>query len=187
MTTHVNTKEQSHKLFELIEYYEVCNRAEGKSLRTIVWYTEMLMSFSRYMKVELQCYDLSAFNIDNVRNYIIHLQNKLKFQGHPYTPQQNKLLSPRTVQCHVRVLKAFASWLYAEDYTTHNRLQNLKLSKAPTKIIKPLTSQEIKKIVSNINKDSYSGERNHAVLVIILDSGLRASEAAGITLDNLKP
>ena len=29
MTTHVNTPEKAHKLFELIEYYEVCNRAEG--------------------------------------------------------------------------------------------------------------------------------------------------------------
>ncbi len=51
--------------------------------------------------------------------------------------------------------------------------------------MKPLTPQEIKKVVSSINRNSYSGERNHAVLVTLLDSGLRASEAAGITLDNL--
>jgi hypothetical protein len=36
MTTHVNTKEKSHKLFELIDYYEICNRAEGKSPKTDV-------------------------------------------------------------------------------------------------------------------------------------------------------
>lgn len=95
---------------ELISRYEISNQADCKSPRTIAWYTEMLMSFSGYMKVELQCHDLSAFNIDTVRSYIIHLHNKPKFQGHPYTPQQNKLLSPRTVQCHVRALKAFSSW-----------------------------------------------------------------------------
>jgi len=175
----------SFDLRELIARYQISNQAEGKSPRTIVWYTEMLISFSAYIKAELQCHDLSAFNIDTVRSYIIHLRNKPKFQGHPYTPQQNKLLSPRTIQCHARVLKAFASWLYAEDYTTHNRLQNLKLPKAPSKIIEPLTPQEIKKIVSSINKDSYSGERNHTLLVTLLDSGLRASEAVGITLDHL--
>jgi len=64
-------------------------------------------------------------------------------------------------------------------------LQNLKLPKAPSKIIEPLTPQEIKKIVSSINRNSYSGERNHTILVTLLDSGLRVSEAAGITLDNL--
>lgn len=172
-------------LRELIARYQVSNQAEGKSPRTIAWYTEMLMSFSNYMKSELQHYDFSAFNIDTVRSYIIHLRNKPKFQGHPFTPQQNNLLSPRTVQCHVRALKAFSTWLCLEDYTPENKLQNLKLPKAPSKIIEPLTPQEIKKIVNSINRNSYSGERNHAVLVTILDSGLRASEAAGITLDNL--
>ena len=145
----------------------------------------MLMSFSNYMKSELQCHDLSAFDIDTVRGYIIHLRNKPKFQGHPYTPQQDKLLSPRTVQCHVRALKAFSTWLYSESYTSENRLQNLKLPKAPSKIIEPLTPLEIKKITSSINRNSYGGERNHAILVTLLDSGLRASEAAGITLNNL--
>lgn len=172
-------------LRELIAWYQISNQAEGKSPRTIDWYTEMLMAFLRYMKVELQCYDLSAFNIDTVRNYIIYLRNKPKFQGHPYTPQQNKPLSPRTVQCHTRAVKAFASWLYAEGYTDQNILANLKLPKAPSKIIEPMTPQEIKKVVSSINRNLYSGERNHAVLVTLLDSGLRASEAAGITLDNL--
>ena len=170
---------------EVISRYEISNQADGKSPRTIAWYTDMLMSFSGYMKVELQCHDLSDFNINTVRSYIIHLRSKPKFQGHPYTPQQNKLLSPRTVQCHIRAVKAFSTWLYSEGYTPENRLQNLKLPKAPSKIIEPLTPQEIKKIVSSINRNLYSGERNHAVLVTLLDSGLRASEAAGITLDNL--
>lgn len=170
---------------ELIAWYHISNQAEGKSPRTIAWYNEMLTSFLSYMKEVLQYCDLSAFNIDNVRNYIIYLQNKPKFQGHPFTPQQNKLLSPRTIQCHVRALKAFASRLYAEGYTDQNMLANLKLPKAPSKIMEPLTPQEIKKVVSSINRKSYSGERNHAMLVTLLDSGLRASEAAGITLDNL--
>jgi len=51
--------------------------------------------------------------------------------------------------------------------------------------MEPLKSEEIRKIMSSINRRSYSGERNHAVLVTLLDSGLRASELANITLSNL--
>jgi len=172
-------------LRELIAWYQISNQADGKSPRTIDWYTEMLMAFLRYVKVELKCNDLSAFSIENVRSYIIHLQNKPKFQGHPFTPQQNKLLSPRTIQGHARSLKAFASWLFAEGYTDQNILANLKLPKAPSKIMEPLTPQEIKKVVSSINRKSYVGERNLVALETLLDSGLRASEVASITLDNL--
>jgi len=177
--------EKALTIDEIISRYEISNQADGKSLSTINGYSEILKLFSGHIKVELPCNDLSAFNINTIRRYIIHLQNKPKFQGHPYTPQQNKLLSPRTIQCHARALKAFASWLFAEGYTDQNILASLKLPKAASKIMEPLTPQEIKKIVSSINRNLYTGERNHAMVVTILDSGLRASEAAGITLDNL--
>ena len=68
---------------EVISRYEISNQAEGKSQRTIVWYTELLTAFSNYMKKELQCHELSAFNIDIVRCYIISLPSKSKFNGHP--------------------------------------------------------------------------------------------------------
>jgi len=50
MTTYVSTPEKAHKLSELIEYYEVCNRAEGKSPKTISWYSANLKSFRNYVK-----------------------------------------------------------------------------------------------------------------------------------------
>lgn len=179
------TETVSLDLWELIARYKISNQADGKSPRTIAWYTDMLTSFSGYTKVELQCHDLSVFNIYAVRNYIIYLRNKPKFQGHPYIPQQNKPLSPRTVQCHVRALKAFASWLCAEGYTEHNRLQNLKLPKAASKIMEPLTPQDIKMVIDSISRKSHVGERNYVILVTLLDCGLRASEVANIALDNV--
>lgn len=51
--------------------------------------------------------------------------------------------------------------------------------------MEPLSPDEIKNVVSSINRKSYSGERNHAVLVTLLDTGLRSSEVTGITLSNL--
>ena len=170
---------------ELLARYAVSNQAEGKSTRTTTWYTDLLTQFLRYLKANgYQC-TLSTFNIDIIRGYVLFLQRRSRFQGHPFISQEGELLSPKTVQCHVRVLKAFSTWLYEEEYTSTNRLKNLKLPKAAVRIMEPLTLQEIKKIVSSINRKSYSGERNHAVLVTLLDSGLRASEVAGIRLSNL--
>ena len=95
------------------------------------------------------------------------------------------MISPRTVQCHVRALKAFSSWLYADGYTIDNRLKNLKIPKAPVLVVEPLTPEEIKKVTASIDKKSPTGTRNYAIFATLLDTGLRASEAAGITLPNL--
>ncbi|MCK4793160.1 MAG: hypothetical protein KAV87_56035, partial [Desulfobacteraceae bacterium] len=94
------------------------------------------------MKVEQHSCDLLAVTLNAVRDYIIYLRHKPKFEGHPYTPAQAKSISPKTVQCHVRALKAFSSWLYAEGYTLDNRLKNLKIPKAPVTVIEPLTPEE---------------------------------------------
>lgn len=170
---------------DLISRYELSNRADGKSPKTIRWYTEILRCFARYMKENEHCYDISSFNLDIVRHYILYLRHKPKFQNHPYTPEQAEPLSPRTVQCHVRALKAFSTWLYLEGHTKENRLKNLKLPKAPSKIIEPLTPEEIREVVASINKSSPTGLRNHAILATLLDTGLRASEVAKITLGHL--
>ena len=52
-------------------------------------------------------------------------------------------------------------------------------------VMEPLTPEEIEKIIKSINKKSPTGVRNHAVFVTLLDTGLRASEVASITLGNL--
>jgi site-specific recombinase XerD len=172
-------------LGDLIGLYELSNQAEGKSPKTTSWYTEMLQAYSTYLSVNHHTCDLAAFEIDAVRSYILYLKKKPKFQGHVCSSSQSTLLSPRTVQGHVRALKAFSSWLYIEGYTIENRLQNLKLPKAPSTIIEPLTPGEIEKIIASIDKKSSSGARNHTLFITLLDTGLRASEAAGITLSNL--
>jgi site-specific recombinase XerD len=150
MVDNVETKEKvCPSLDKLIIIYEVSNQAEGKSSKTARWYSEMLSAFTRYMQVKLNTCDLAAFNIDMVRGYILYLRQKPKFQEHPYTPAQAKPLSPKTIQCHVRALKAFSSWLYSEGYTFENRLKNLKLPKAPVAVMEPLTPEETKTIIAS--------------------------------------
>jgi integrase len=43
----------------------------------------------------------------------------------------------------------------------------------------------MKAIFASVNKNSPIGFRNHVILLTILDTGLRASEAAGICLGNM--
>ena len=178
-------KVEAPTIDELVSRHVSSNQADGKSPKTIAWYREMLTPFCAYLNAKQYQSYLPAFNIDTVREYMLYLRQKPKFQGHPYTPEQGKPISPRTVQCHVRALKAFSSWLYLEGYTKENRLKNLKLPKAPAKMMEPLTPEEIHKITSTIKTTLSTGARNHAILVLALDTGLRASEIAGIRLGRL--
>jgi len=170
---------------ELISRYELANYSDGKSPKTIKWYSDILKTFSKHLQQTSNPDDISAFSIDKVREYISYLRHKPCFEGHPYTPKQDKLISPRTIQCHVRALKAFSTWLHSEGYTKTNILINLKLPKAPSIIIEPISNNEIRIIFNSLKKKSPTGARNHALLETMLDTGLRVSEIAGITLSGL--
>jgi site-specific recombinase XerD len=172
-------------LDELVTLYELSNRADGKSERTIKWYSDILKSFLSYLQGKGHGSDISSFTVDNARGYILHLRHKHRFAGHPYTPEQDELVSPKTVQCHVRALKAFASWLFSEGYIAENRLKNLKLPKAPMTVMEPLTPEETKKIIASIDEKTRTGVRNKVMFETLLDTGLRASEEVSITLSNL--
>ena len=76
MTTHVNTKEKSYKLFELIEYYEVSNRAEGKSPKTISWYSANLKSLRNYVKSRHLPDSLDTIDTKLLREYVLYLMEK---------------------------------------------------------------------------------------------------------------
>ena len=80
MATYVNTQEKAHKLNELIEYYEVCNKAEGKSPRTISWYSANLKSFRNYLKNRRLPDSLDNIDTKLLREYVLYL---LKAQNSP--------------------------------------------------------------------------------------------------------
>ncbi|MFC1871484.1 tyrosine-type recombinase/integrase [Chloroflexota bacterium] len=157
---------------KLITHFELSNLADGKSESTIIWYRDILTLFSRYLKENKHTNRIEEFNIDNARNYVLYLRSRNKFGRYTNTYVEHSGLSPQTVRGHIRGLKAFSSWLHREQYTEENKLQYLKIPKAPVKLIEPLTEQEINIISSSINQDSLTGSRNHAIFVTALDNGL---------------
>lgn len=89
-------------LQQFIDYYELCNRAEDKSPRTIDWYTHNLNYFCNYLKSKKLPDTLDKIDINTLRQYILHLLKKNKYAGHPSCPEQHVPVSSSTVHGHVR-------------------------------------------------------------------------------------
>ena len=168
---------------QLMELFLATKRTEGKSTKTIDWYRQKLSSFVAFLG---ETASLPRFTIDEARAFIASLQaRERKFEGHPWRPPENEGLSMYTVQGYVRSLKAFASWLVEEGFTSRNVLDRLKLPKAPMPVIEILTDEEIDRLLSTVNPKTTLGARMYTILLLLLDTGMRASELCGITLDDL--
>jgi integrase/recombinase XerC/integrase/recombinase XerD len=158
------------KLDKLIVHFAQTNKAEGRSKKTISWYSEMLEDFNRFLKYKDSKGILSELDIQTVRQFVIS--------------QQERGLSPYTVQGKVRALKAFASWLLREGYTSDNLLSSYKLPRVPVNLIEPLTNTEIDQLVKYQNPLNAVGCRNIAILITMLDTGIRLSELCNLQFED---
>jgi len=184
MTTHVNTLEKTHKLSELIDYYETCNRAEGKSPKTISWYSANLKSFRYYLKNRHLPDSLNNIDTKLLREYVLYLLKRTRYENHPYTPAKPELLSTATVHGHVRTLRAFFNWLVAEGLSQSNPAKDLKPPKITMKVVSTLSDGEIRAILNSFG-NSPSDVRNQTVFMLLLDTGLRIGELVHLTMDNV--
>jgi site-specific recombinase XerD len=184
MTTHVNTKEKAHKLFELIEYYEICNRAEGKSPKTISWYSANLKNLHNYLKNRHLPDSLDNIDTKLLREYILYLMKRTRYNGHPYTPEKTELLSSATIHGHVRTLRAFFNWLVVEGLAQDNPANDLKLPKVVRKVVSTLSDEEIRAILNSFGT-SPTDTRNQALFMILLDTGLRIGELTNLKMEDV--
>lgn len=172
-------------LEKLFLQFEAFNKSEGKTKKTLDWYKTSLYLFLDYLKKEGSDPTLGNVWVEDVREYILYLQQKERYDGHPSTPGQGKLLSPMTVQCYIRAIKAFFNWLYLEGYTDENRLERLKQPKAPKVLKDPLSEVEIGMVLSSIDSQTSWGARNSCIVLLLLDTGMRFSELLGIGMEDL--
>ena len=157
-------------LTKLVSHFAQSNKAEAKSPKTVSWYTEMLLDFVRFLRSRSRGAVMAEFNAVTVREFIVC--------------EQERGMSPYTVQGKVRALKAFASWLLTEGYSTDNLLANVKLPKVPIKIVETLTPEEIDQLIAAQNPLTALGCRDIAILLTLLDTGLRLGELSGLRLEN---
>jgi site-specific recombinase XerD len=176
----------SVSLSQYFKLYELALSYEGKTPKTLDIYLRNLERFERHLAHELQHEpSLLDFTPDAVMDYIMALKTGQRYQDHPYKTPSGKPISAATLDQHVRTLKGFATWLREKRHTRTNLLQDLPRPKLPTLVVEPLTDEEIKRILASINTRTLNGARNYAILVVLLDTGLRLGELCGLTLEDV--
>ena len=94
-------------------------------------------------------------------------------------------MSAANVQNHVRVLRAFSSWVHRDMFSDENILAKLKVPKAPRKILKTLSQEEIQQLLASLDQSTSGGCRDAAMPLLFLNTGLRSSELLHLTEQDL--
>lgn len=172
-------KNSNLELESLIQGFQLSCQTEGKSPRTVEWYTSFLARFLCFLKLKGLPTQLNQLDRKHFKIFIQYLQTEAK------TPYSSKPLSGFTVQGYVRTLKAFFSWATREDYLESNPMAKIPVPKAATKLINTFQSEQITKLAASCQQEQFNGCRNLTMLLLMLDCGLRVSELVSINLEDV--
>jgi integrase/recombinase XerD len=129
--------------------------------------------------------DITSISHHHIRSFILHLQQKRRFSGHRFNLVQDKGLSGHTINCYLRSLRIFFSWLVSEDVIDNNPFDRVKIPRPPRKVIATFSDSQIQQLLNTIDTGTAEGYRNLTIIVTLLDTGMRVSELCTLKLDGV--
>lgn len=163
----------------LIDFYVGDMRSRNCTEDAITTNRRSLQRFGRFLSANGQAIHLSDVTPEGVVAYVTSLQNQTsKFSGHPNRPEEAGRLSPFTVRKETKILRGFGNWLDRQGYD--NPFEAVPIPKVPKYLLETLTDDEIEKILNAFNPNTAYGARDFAIVLLMLDSGLRIGEVPNV-------
>lgn len=172
-------------LTRVVRDFEFCKRSENWSEKTIRWYSHTLKLFLEWLETEHHLQRLGDVDVPLIREYIVHLQTKKKWEGNPYVPTKDERLSDESVHTHVRALRSFFHWLEKEGYLEEHLMRGVQIRKPKAGVLDVLGEADFQQIYAKLNINSSRGARAWTIITMLADAGLRASELLGLKLEDL--
>jgi site-specific recombinase XerD len=167
------------ELRNLIQGFKLSCQTEGKSPKTIEWYTSFLTRFLQFLSSRGYPLSISQIDKNHIREFVKYLQLEAK------TPHLGKSLSQATIQGYVRTLKSFFSWALREEYLDSNPMVRIPIPKATIKVVNTLSHDQIATLLMLCQNSNGLGYRNFTIMLLLLDSGIRVSELVNIDLEDI--
>ena len=181
----IEGKGRATQLENLIQGYKLYARTEGKSPKTIEITTTAVTVFRAFLEAKGFSTDVGEIGTPELREFILHLQQVKAFEHHRFAKPQNKGLSGHAINCYLRAVRAFWSWLVREEIIEINPFDKLRIPQPPKKVIPTFSESQIQALLGVIDTSGSAGFRDWTMILTLLDTGLRASELVGLTVNEV--
>jgi len=160
-----NIKIDNQRILEInlgiyIDAFLTDSKAAGLARTTLFFYSQRLKPFLEYCNSQ-QITSIEQITPDFIRRYILYLQ-----ENH----------NPGGVHTFFRALRAFFYWAEFEELIEKNPIKKVKAPKVDLPPLSPISLDDVNKLLQ------VSNERDKAVFLFLLDTGLGAGELLALNV-----
>jgi integrase/recombinase XerD len=169
--SYVDTFEEALSLF--------LRECELRNLRqhTLRYYCNEINAFLTYLREQgIDTTVLKPYNVtaDHIReNLILYMRN---YKG-------ARVVSINT---RLRALRAFYNFLYKHKHIPTNPMVDIKLLKDRKHVIATFTKDQLKQLLRKPDLKTFTGVRDYTIMLLLLETGVRANEIAGLSLGDIR-
>jgi site-specific recombinase XerD len=144
--------------------------AENKSKRTVETYMEAVNGLRRFLIEQGMPTDPTVLTREHVGSFITHLLEHWK---------------PSTANNRFRALQQFFAYLEEEGEIDVTPMRRMKPPHVPDEPPPVISEAEVKKLLKTCDGKDHVDRRDKAVIMLLLDTGMRRAELASLTLEDL--
>lgn len=138
-------------------------RAQNLTRKTIEFYRNLLQGFLNWCDLQA-IKTVNQLTPDVIRHYLIHLEDKGINAG--------------GVHARYRTLRAFLRWydLEFEPADFRNPLRKVKPPRVDIEPLEPVPIEHVRAMLATCKAGKFTNERDKVILLVLLDTGVRAGE-----------
>jgi len=159
-------------LLNWLEAFLIDRKAEGVADGTLRFYRQKIKLFSDYCDA-MTVKQISQITPSFLRQYLLYLEES----GH----------NPGGRHAAFRTIRAFFLWFEdeVEPQGWSNPISKVKAPKVPLEPLEPVSFETVAQMVKACPHNSFTGNRDAAILFCLLDTGARASEFLSVNLEDI--
>jgi integrase/recombinase XerC len=155
----------------LLESFQLALEAEGKSPKTIEAYSLGVVQLAEHLRSQGRVDDVAEVTADDVRGFLTELERG----GATPSTRYNRYSGCRQ----------FFVWCVREDELDSSPMANVRPPKVPELRTEMLTVEQMKALLADCQGKDFVARRDTAIILFLADTGVRLSELANLTVDDV--
>jgi integrase/recombinase XerC len=144
--------------------------AENKSLRTVEAFTDAVRQLARYCQAHGKPVLARQLRREHIQDFITDQLARWK---------------PATAHNRYRGLHAFFKWAVAEGDLQASPMDGMRPPQLPEQPVDVVRAEQLARLPRTCEGRDFASRRDTAIILLLVDTGMRRAECAGMTLDDV--